>query len=162
MNVQFSALDKVALVTGGASGIGRATATKFAEAGAHVAILDVNPSAGEDLAKAINSNGGSAHYINCDLRHEKEIQTAIGEIVKVFGRLDYAYNNAGIGGEFAKVERYPTLDWDDVMSINLRSVFLCMKYEIPHILNSKGAIVNCASVLGTLASAEDSAYVASK
>jgi len=155
--------NKVALITGASSGIGRATAIKFAEHGAKVALLDVTSSAGNELAEQINNQQGSAVFVHCDVRDEQNVKAAIENVVSVFGRLDYAYNNAGIGGEFAKVESYPTADWDEVMAVNLRGVFLCMKYEIPHILKQgKGAIVNCASLLSTVAYENDSAYVASK
>jgi NAD(P)-dependent dehydrogenase (short-subunit alcohol dehydrogenase family) len=154
---------KVAIVTGGVSGIGKATVLKFIAEGASVAILDLDEKAGVQLTEAIGRNGGKAMFVNCDVSNEESVKEAIGKVVDMYGRLDYAYNNAGIGGEFAKVENYPADDWDKVMAINLKGVFLCMKYEIPHILKQgKGAIVNCASLLSTVASENDSAYVASK
>jgi len=154
---------KVAIVTGGVSGIGKATVLKFVEEGARVAILDTSRAGGIDIAEQIRSKGGDVVYVWCDMESEDSIKQAVETVISTFGRLDYAYNNAGIGGEFARVEDYPTSDWDKVMSINLRGVFLCMKYEIPHILKQgKGAIVNCASLLSTVASENDSAYVASK
>ncbi len=154
---------KVALVTGGVSGIGKATVLKFIKEEASVAILDLNITEGAQLTEEIRRDGGDAIFVWCDISKEQSIKDAIEKVVDSYGRLDYAYNNAGIGGEFAKVENYPTDDWDKVMAINLRGVFLCMKYEIPHILKQgKGAIVNCASLLSTVASENDSAYVASK
>ncbi len=154
---------KVAIVTGGASGIGKATVLKFVEEGASVAILDTNRIDGLEIAQTIQSKGGNAIYVWCDTADEVSILRSIETVITAYGRLDFAYNNAGIGGEFAKVENYPTEDWDKVMAINLRGVFLCMKYEIPYILKQgKGAIVNCASLLSTVASENDSAYVASK
>ena len=155
--------DKVAIVTGGASGIGKATVLKFIAEGAKVAILDLDNNQAVQFTQEIRKKGGDAIFIECDVSDENSVKHAIEKVIGSFGRLDYAYNNAGIGGEFAKVEDYPTDDWDKVMAINLRGVFLCMKYEIPHILKQeKGAIVNCASLLSTVASANDSAYVASK
>ena len=163
MECAFNAKGKVAIVTGGASGIGEATVWKFIEAGAAVGILDINDADAGRLVAEIENKGGIAKYVHCDMLNEDSIKTSIDEIAAAFGRLDYAYNNAGIGGDFAKIEDYPTDNWDKVMSINLRAVFLCMKYQIPHILKQqKGAIVNCASVLSTVAYMNDSAYVASK
>jgi NAD(P)-dependent dehydrogenase (short-subunit alcohol dehydrogenase family) len=154
---------KVAIITGGVSGIGKATVLKFITEGASVAILDLDERAGVQFTETIRSGGGKAIFVNCDVSNEESVKEAIGKVVDIYGRLDYAYNNAGIGGEFAKVENYPTDDWDKVMAVNLRGVFLCMKYEIPYILKQeKGAIVNCASLLSTVASENDSAYVASK
>lgn len=154
---------KVALVTGGGSGIGKATVLKFVSHGANVAILDMDLTAGAQLTEDIKRDGGNAIFIYCDVSSEESVKEAIFKVTDFYGRLDYAYNNAGIGGEFAKVENYPTDDWDRVMAINLKGVFLCMKYEIPHILKQgTGAIVNCASLLSTVASENDSAYVASK
>ncbi len=153
---------KTIMITGAASGIGKATALKFAREGANVAIVDSDVKAGVQLLVQINEEGLAASFYNCDLNHEEEIKTIVSRIVTDYGQLDYAFNNAGIGGDFAKVEAYPTEDWDQVMSVNLRAVFLCMKYQIPHILTQKGAIVNTASLLSTVAYENDSAYVASK
>lgn len=163
MECSFDGKGKVAIVTGGASGIGEATVWKFIEAGASVGILDINDDAANKLVAEIKNKNGNAIYKHCDMLSEDSIKSSIGEIAAIFGRLDYAYNNAGIGGDFAKIEDYPTDNWDMVMAVNLRAVFLCMKYQIPHILEQqKGAIVNCASVLSTVAYMNDSAYVASK
>lgn len=154
---------KVALVTGGASGIGKATVLKFISEGASVAILDLDLTEGVQLTETIRRNGGNAIFVFCDVGDEESVKTAIEKVMHVYDRIDYAYNNAGIGGDFAKLQYYPTDDWDKVMNINLKGVFLCMKYEIPYILKQgKGAIVNCASLLSTVASENDSAYVASK
>jgi NAD(P)-dependent dehydrogenase (short-subunit alcohol dehydrogenase family) len=155
--------NKVAVVTGGASGIGEATALKFASLGASVAILDMNEAKGTTLVARIKAQGGSGIYVDCDVSDEASVMNAMVKVISVYDRIDFAYNNAGIGGEFAKVQDYPTDDWDKVMAINLKGVFLCMKHEIPFILKQKtGAIVNCASLLSTVAYENDSAYVASK
>jgi NAD(P)-dependent dehydrogenase (short-subunit alcohol dehydrogenase family) len=155
--------NKVALVTGGASGIGKAAVLKFIEERASVVILDSNEATGALLADEICAAGGRARYVYCDVREENSIAAALDTAVSFYGRLDFAYNNAGIGGEFADIEHYPIEDWDKVMSINLRGVFLCMKYELLHLEKHKGsAIVNCASLLSTVAYENDSAYVASK
>lgn len=155
--------DKVALVTGGASGIGKATVLKFASLGASVAILDMDNAGGTALVDGIRKSGGTALFVRCDVSDEANVMDAMVRVVSVYGHLDFAYNNAGIGGEFAKVEDYPTGDWDKVMAINLKGVFLCMKHEIPFILKQgKGAIVNCASLFSSVAYENDSAYVTSK
>lgn len=155
--------NKVAIITGGASGIGKETALKFASLGASVVVMDMNETAGKSLVEGINKRAGSALYISCNVSDETSVIDAIDRVISVYGRIDYAYNNAGVGGEFAKVENYPTDDWDKVIAINLKGVFLCMKHQIPFILKQKnGAIVNCASLLSTVAYENDSAYVASK
>lgn len=155
--------EKVALITGGCSGIGKAVALQFAAMGVSVAILDNSMEADNNVISQINEKKGKAAFFQCDVSREEEVKQSINAAADHFGRIDYAYNNAGIGGAFAKVADFSTEDWDKVMSINLRGVFLCMKYEIPHILKQpKGAIVNCASLLSTVAYENDSAYVASK
>lgn len=155
--------DRVALVTGGGSGIGRHTCFTFAENGARVAVIDSNEEKGLETVESIRSQNGEAWFFKCDVSKEEEVQLMINTVYKRFDRLDFAYNNAGIGGDFANVESYPVNDWDLVMNINLKGIFLCMKYEIPAILKTgKGAIVNCASLLSTVTYENDSAYVASK
>jgi NAD(P)-dependent dehydrogenase (short-subunit alcohol dehydrogenase family) len=155
--------NKVAVVTGGASGIGRATVLKFAALGANVALLDMDDVMAIRVVEDINKSGGNARFVHCNVSEESSVMDAMDNVISIYGRIDYAYNNAGVGGEFAKVEDYPTDDWDVVMAINLKGVFLCMKHEIPYILKQhKGAIVNCASLLSKVAYENDSAYVASK
>jgi NAD(P)-dependent dehydrogenase (short-subunit alcohol dehydrogenase family) len=155
--------NKVAIVTGAASGIGKATAIKFAALGARVVVMDMNESAGKALVESIGKKAGSALFVSCNVCEEPSVIDAMDRVISVYGRIDYAYNNAGVGGEFAKVENYPTDDWDKVMAVNLRGVFLCMKHQIPFMLQQeKAAIVNCASLLSTVAYENDSAYVASK
>ena len=154
---------KVAIITGGASGIGKATALKFAEYGATVAIFDIDNNAAGEVILEMERKGADYLFVKCDVANEESVKTAIDTVIYKYGRLDFAYNNAGIGGEFAKVENYPTADWDKVMAVNLKGVFLCMKHQIPHILKrGGGAIVNCASILSTVCYENDSAYVASK
>lgn len=153
---------KVAIVTGGASGIGKAAALTFAECGAAVAILDINSNDADDIISELKKIGSDTLFVKCDVANEDSVRKAIEAVIHKYGRLDFAYNNAGIGGEFAKVENYPTADWDKVIAVNLKGVFLCMQHEIPHILKQGGAIVNCASVLSTVCYENDSAYVASK
>jgi NAD(P)-dependent dehydrogenase (short-subunit alcohol dehydrogenase family) len=161
--MQYDFQDKVALITGGCSGIGLASAKRFAECGARIALLDKEISLTKNSEDLLNANGSNLLTISGDVSSEEDIENAINLIVRKFGRLDFAFNSAGVGGDFALVENYPTSDWDSVMNVNLKGTFLSMKHEIPAILKSGGgAIVNCASVLSTVASENDSAYVASK
>lgn len=155
---------KVVFITGAASGIGRATAIKFAACGAHVAVADLARFESSDTVDVIRKNGGSAAFFSCDVSDEGQVESAIAKVVDTFGRLDFAYNNAGVGGAFGLVEDYPVDDWDHVFRVNLRGVFLCMKYEIAAIRKTAGTgcVVNCASVLSTVCYKYDSAYVASK
>ncbi len=161
--MQYDFQDKVALITGGCSGIGLASAKRFAECGSRIALLDKEISLTKNSEDLLNANGSNLLTISGDVSSEEDIENAINLIVRKFGRLDFAFNSAGVGGDFALVENYPTSDWDSVMNVNLKGTFLSMKHEIPAILKSGGgAIVNCASVLSTVASENDSAYVASK
>lgn len=155
--------NKVALITGGSSGIGLATALRFAECGAKIAILDRQTSLSLEARQQVEKFGSEFQFFQCDITNETEVAGCVNLVVKRFGRLDFAFNSAGVGGDFALVENYPTDDWDFVMNVNLKGTFLSMKYEIPAILKSGGgAIVNCASLLSLVASEKDSAYVASK
>jgi len=155
--------NKIALITGGCSGIGKATALKFASHCARIIILDANEEKGCKTIQEITTAGGEGSFYRCDVSKENEVKAVMADIKEKFGYIDYAYNNAGIGGEFARVADYPVDDWHKVIAINLTGVFLCMKYEIP-LLTIKGAsaMVNCASLLSTVAYENDSAYVASK
>jgi NAD(P)-dependent dehydrogenase (short-subunit alcohol dehydrogenase family) len=155
--------DKVALVTGGGSGIGRAAALTFAREGARVAVSDVVVEAGEETVQLIKNADGEAVFIKADVSQASEVEALIGKAVKAYGRLDCAHNNAGIEGNSAKIADYDEADWDRVIAINLTGVWLCMKYEIPQMLQQGGgAIVNTSSVAGLLGFRTGSAYVASK
>ncbi len=155
--------DKVALVTGGGSGIGRAAALTFAREGARVAVSDVVVEAGEETVQLIKNADGEAVFIKADVSQASEVDALIGKVVKAYGRLDCAHNNAGIEGNSAKIADYDEADWDCVIAINLTGVWLCMKYEIPQMLQQGGgAIVNTSSVAGLLGFRTGSAYVASK
>ncbi len=154
---------KVALVTGGGSGIGRATAALFAREGARVAVADVGMEGGEETVKAIRTAGGEAVFIRADVSRADEVQALVGRVVETYGRLDCAHNNAGIGGSGALTADYLQEDWDQVLRVNLTGVWLCMKYEIPVMLaQGRGSIVNTASVAGLAGAPRLSAYVASK
>jgi NAD(P)-dependent dehydrogenase (short-subunit alcohol dehydrogenase family) len=160
---------RVALVTGGASGIGRVTAQIFAREGAKVIITtDSNIQGGEETVRLIQKAGGEATFIKCDVSKSKDVQALIDKGVETYGRLDYAFNNAGIGPDGKRVPLVPVVDcpeelWERTIAINLTGVFYCMKYEIRQMLKQKyGAIVNTSSVGAFKAVPGFSAYDASK
>jgi NAD(P)-dependent dehydrogenase (short-subunit alcohol dehydrogenase family) len=153
---------KTALITGAASGIGRATALAFARAGASVAVADWDEAGTKETVRQISALGGKAIAIKADVSDPAQVDAMVAQTVTVFGRLDVACNNAGIGGALAPTADYPIDEWDKVISINLRGVWLCMRAELPHLLKQGGAIVNVASILGTVAFANASAYTAAK
>jgi NAD(P)-dependent dehydrogenase (short-subunit alcohol dehydrogenase family) len=153
--------DKVALVTGASFGIGRAAALAFAKRGANVVLVDWMED--YETFNAIKDLGGEVVFYECDISKSSEVEAIHTKAIEHFGRLDYAYNNAGIEGATAKIQDYAEENWDKVIDVNLKGVFLCMKYQIPHMLkNGKGAIVNCASIAGIIGFEGLPAYVASK
>ena len=154
---------KVALVTGASSGIGRATALAFAREGAKVVVADVVVEGGEETVRTIKEGGGEAIFVKCDVSKATEMEALINKVVETYGRLDYAHNNAGIDGEMAPTADCTEKNWDRVIGINLKGVWLGMKYEIPQMLKQgKGAIVNTASVAGLVGFPGMPAYVAAK
>jgi NAD(P)-dependent dehydrogenase (short-subunit alcohol dehydrogenase family) len=160
---------KVVLVTGGASGIGRATALTFAREGAKLLIADMYEDGGQQTVHMITENGGTATFVQADVTVAVEVEALITQTVKTYGRLDCAYNNAGISGagiagdQRTLTAEYPEERWHRVLAINLTGVWLCMKYEISQMLTQGGgAIVNTASVAGLAGLPYASAYVASK
>jgi NAD(P)-dependent dehydrogenase (short-subunit alcohol dehydrogenase family) len=155
---------KVALVTGGASGIGRATALAFARESAKLIIADMNEDGGHQTVHMITEQGGEATFVRTDVSRAVEVQALISQAVATYGRLDCAHNNAGIsGGGHALTAEYAEDTWHQVIAINLTGVWLCMKYEIPQMLQQgSGAIVNTASVAGLIGGRGLAAYVASK
>ena len=155
--------DKVALVTGGSSGIGRATSLAFAREGARVAIADREPTGAAETARMIEDIGGSATVFELDVTKTDAVASLIDRVVQTYGRLNCAFNNAGIGGEVAKTADYPEEEWDRILNVNLKSVWLCMKYEIPVMeKQGSGAIVNTASIYGLAGAAGYIAYNAAK
>src|SRR2546422_424419 len=155
---------KIALVTGGGSGIGRATALVFAREGAKVVVADVVVGGGEETVRLIKKAGGDAVFVKVDVSKGAEVEALITKTVETYGRLDCAFNNAGIEGATGMPTAESTEEnWDRVIAINLKGVWLCLKAEIPQMLKQGGgAIVNTASVAGLVGGALASAYVASK
>jgi NAD(P)-dependent dehydrogenase (short-subunit alcohol dehydrogenase family) len=154
--------DKIAIVTGAASGIGKATAVTFAKEGASVMCADVNAEGAEAVARQIADTGGDAASFRADVAREEDVQQMVQQTVARWGRLDALFNNAGIGTGFPTAQ-FPVEEWDRLIGINLRGVFLGTKHAIPEMLKTGGgAIVNTASVAGLMGSAMLTAYCASK
>lgn len=154
---------KVALVTGGSSGIGRAGALAFAREGAKVVVADVVVEGGQETVDMIQQAGGEAIFVTTDVSKAADVETLVNKTVETYGRLDYAFNNAGIEGEQLPTADCTEENFDRVISINLKGVWLCMKYEIPQMLEQGGgAIVNTSSVAGLVGFAGIPHYVASK
>jgi NAD(P)-dependent dehydrogenase (short-subunit alcohol dehydrogenase family) len=154
---------KAALVTGAGSGIGRATALACAREGAKIVVADMAVEGGEETVSMIKSAGGKATFVLVNVTQAAEVEAMVAAAVSAYGRIDCAHNNAGIEGVFATTADYPEADWDRVMAVNLKGVWLCMKYEIPQMLQQGGgAIVNTASLAGLVGAKRMPAYVASK
>lgn len=161
MTTQFEG--KVALVTGAASGIGRASALTFAREGAKTVVADVLVEGGEETVRIIKETGGDALLVRTDVSKSAEVEGLMQKIVETYGRLDYAHNNAGITGTEAPTADCTEENWDHTIDINLKGVWLCMKYEIPQMLKQGGgAIVNTASTAGLVGLEGSPAYCASK
>lgn len=155
--------EKVALVTGSASGIGRTTAQYYAREGARVVVSDVDVEGGNETVDMIKTDDGEAVFIKADVSSPEDCEKLVRSAVEEFGRLDIACNNAGIAGEQNPTADYSIEGWQRMISINLSGVFYCMKYEIPALLEAGGgAIVNVASILGEVAFAGAPAYVTAK
>ena len=153
---------KVALVTGASSGIGRASALAYAREGAKVVVANVVVEGGEETVRLIKAGGGDALFVKADMAKAAEVEAMVNTAVTTYGRLDCAHNNAGVEGTTGTTADYPEEDWDRVISINLKGVWLCMKYEIPQMLKlGGGAIVNTASGAGLVGVPRMPAYVAS-
>jgi NAD(P)-dependent dehydrogenase (short-subunit alcohol dehydrogenase family) len=154
---------KVALVTGGNSGIGRATSLALAREGAKVVIAARRENLGHDVVQEINKEGGEASFFKTDVSIPTEVENLIKKIIDHYGKLDLAFNNAGVGGPMARLIRQTLETWDQVINTNLRGVWLCMKYEIEQMLKQGGGvIVNTASTAGISGSPGGAIYSASK
>ena len=154
---------KVALVTGAASGIGRSTALAYAREGGRVVVSDIAEDGGRETVRLIEQSSGEAVFVKADVANPADCEALVKAAIDRFGRLDYACNNAGIGGELNLTADYSVEGWQKVIAINLSGVFYCMKYEIPALLNSGGgSIVNMASILGQVGFPAAPAYVAAK
>ncbi len=153
--------NKVAIVTGGSFGIGKATAIAFATRGASVVVADWIED--DQTIQQLKNGGGNGLFIKCDVSKSDDVLKLVNETIKTFGRLDFAVNNAGIEGSNAPIHECTEENWDKTIDINLKGIWLCMKYEIPQMLKlGKGAIVNVASVAGLIGFPGLPAYVASK
>jgi len=153
---------KVALVTGGNAGIGKATAVAFAAAGARVVIAARRSAEGRQTAEEIQAKGGEAVFVETDVARPSDVEALVQKTVATYGRLDCAFNNAGVGGG-GLLHEFAETDWDRIVDINLKGVWLCMKYQIAQMLRQGGgAIVNNSSAAGLVGFARSPAYAASK
>lgn len=161
MNISFE--NQVALVTGAASGLGLATARAFAVSGASVALADWDESAVRNAAEELAAQGHRTLAIRCDVSDDAQVEAMVAQTVRAFGRLDAAYNNAGVQNVLADTADSPRDDYDRVMAINLRGVWSCMKFELQQMRKQgSGAIVNCSSLGGLVGGAERGIYHAAK
>jgi NAD(P)-dependent dehydrogenase (short-subunit alcohol dehydrogenase family) len=154
---------KIALVTGGGAGIGRATALAYAREGAKVAVADINAAAARETAAAVASAGGEAFGIEVDVSRSEQVAAMVAQVVERFGRLDIAFNNAGIDIEHEPLAKATEDTFDRLMSVNVKGVWLCMKYEIQQMLaQGGGAIVNTSSIGGLIGAPRQPIYGATK
>jgi NAD(P)-dependent dehydrogenase (short-subunit alcohol dehydrogenase family) len=155
--------NKVALVTGGTSGIGRSAAIAFAQAGAKVVVAGRRQTEGEETVQAIRAHGGEAIFVTTDVAKAADVQTLVEKVIAQYGRLDIAFNNAGVEQEPTPITDQTEATYDQVMDINVKGVWLSMKHEIPAMLkNGGGAIINTSSIAGLVGFAGPSIYIASK
>ncbi len=155
--------DKVIIITGGALGIGRAACELLAQEGAHVAVTDIMDDDGKEVVEQIKKNGGNAEYWHLDVSKEKKVDKVFSDINDHFGKIDALVNNAGIAGPNKPVDQVEEKEWDEVMDINVKGVFLCTKYAIPYLRKSdSGSIVNLSSIYGIISAPDLPPYHASK
>ena len=154
---------KVAIVTGGALGIGKATCLLLAEEGAKVAVTDILDKEGQELAKKIKSIGGVAEFWRLDVSNEKEVEKTFADIHKKFGRIDVLVNNAGIAGVSKPTHEISEEEWDKVMAVNVKGVFFCTKHVVPYMKKTGGgSIINLSSIYGIVSAPDVPPYHASK
>jgi NAD(P)-dependent dehydrogenase (short-subunit alcohol dehydrogenase family) len=154
---------KVSVVTGGGSGIGQATALLYALHGAKVVVADLNEQAANNVAGEIKQIGGEAISVRADVSKPEDCEQLINKTIEVFGRVDIAFNNAGIGGEANPIADMSIEGWNKIIAVNLSSVFYCMKYQLQQMVKQgSGAIVNNSSILGSVGFANSAGYVAAK
>ncbi|HWI92896.1 MAG TPA: glucose 1-dehydrogenase [Flavisolibacter sp.] len=154
--------NKVAIITGAGSGIGKAAAELFAKEGAKVVISDINETNGNSAVEEIKKNGGDAFYIKADSSKPEDNEALVKQTIEKYGALDIAVNNAGIGGPLGATGEYPLDGWKKVIDINLSGVFYGLRYQIPAMIEKGGSIVNIASILGAAGTRFSPAYVAAK
>lgn len=152
---------KTAIVTGAASGIGRKTAERFGVEGANVVVSDVDADGGAETVERIEAAGGTATFVEADVSDAGDAEAMVQEAVDAYGGVDVAVNNAGIEGETAPLDELSADAWDRVLDVNLKGTWLCMKYELPELVDGGGAVVNVSSIAGLVA-AGGAPYVASK
>ena len=163
MNRKADFTGKVAFVTGAANGIGRAAALAFAREGASVVVADISVKGNEETARMIKDLGGNALAVRCDVMRSEDVKMALDRTVETFGRLNFAFNNAGIEYTIQPAAEITEEEWDRIIDIDLRGVFLCMKHEIPLMLKQGGgSIVNTSSGAGVRGFKGGAAYVAAK
>ena len=154
---------KVSLITGGGSGIGKASALAFAREGSKVVVADVNVDGGEQTVRIIQDTGGEATFVKAEVSNSSDVSDMVSHAVQTYNRLDCAFNNAGVSGGPGRIHEYTEDNWSRVLDINLTGVWLCMKYEIIQMLNQGGGtIVNTASVMGLVGGSRSPAYAATK
>jgi NAD(P)-dependent dehydrogenase (short-subunit alcohol dehydrogenase family) len=159
----YSFEGQVALVTGAASGLGLATATAFAQAAAAVVLADGNENALQDSTDTLRAAGHQVLAVTCDVSDERQAAALVGRTIETFGRLDMAYNNAGILGPMCAMSEESEAGFDEVIAVNLRGIWACMKHELLHMQKQgSGAIVNCSSLGGLVGLPGRAAYHASK
>lgn len=161
MDIRFD--NKVVLITGGGGGIGRASALAFAKSGARVAVTDRDATAGEETLRLVKALGADGIFIQADVTQSQQVQAMVAEVVSRFGRLDCAFNNAGIEEEHMRLADCEEATFDRITAVNIKGVWLCMKYQLAQMmLQGGGAIVNTASVAGLVGAPKMAAYAASK